>query len=151
MVLRQRSGGGFRGQVRVQQPSVWRSEGPDHEQAGKSPLARGNDGKRIQGPRRRVPGDALSAFDVPVTPLYEVAVPRESQCSPEASGEDPQGAEGEEWAIEALVIGDVSQNAKGCSLLAGKEHACGQARSGHEKFHAIDWDDQIFATRATRP
>ncbi len=74
-----------------------------------------------------------------------MAVPGGPQCSPKVGGEGPPGAEGDEWPIEALVMGDGSSNSNGCTVREGQVHASGQARSGHENFHAVIWDDQIFA------
>ncbi len=128
----------------VQGPSLCRPE-PAQEPSGKSPLAQCNHGQRIRGPGREVPGAVLSSSDVPVTPMHEVAVPGERLCSPETVSEDPHRPEGDEWPIEALVMGDGSRNANGCTVEEGVVHASGQARSGHGNFHAIAWDDQIFA------
>ncbi len=80
-----------------------------------------------------------------------MAVPGGPQCSPEVDGEGPRGADSDEWPIEALVMGDGSSNANGCAVRDGQVHASGQARSGHENFHAINWGAEIFDAPGTRP
>ena len=53
----------------------------------------------------------------------------------------------DEWAIESVVFGDGSRDAKGFELRRGVFYASAKARGRHENYHRVDFRSIAFSTR----